>query len=93
MLYEVITKIVKPLVVVRVSLDFNFCFFQSPNNSAIMGAAPPERLGVASGLMALSRNFGSTIGMPMMGARITSYNVCYTKLLRKSYLEKRIPNI
>jgi EmrB/QacA subfamily drug resistance transporter len=46
--------------------------FQSPNNSAIMGAAPPERLGVASGLMALTRNLGQTTGMPIMGAIFTA---------------------
>ena len=54
--------------------------FQSPNNSAIMGAAPPERLGVASGLMALSRNFGNTIGMPMMGAICTAGVMASAKL-------------
>jgi len=42
--------------------------FQSPNNSAIMGEIPPERLGIASGLMALSRNLGTTTGIPMAGA-------------------------
>lgn len=43
-------------------------FFQSPNNSAIMGAAPKERLGVVSGLLALSRSLGGTTGLPIMGA-------------------------
>ncbi|MCZ7543640.1 MAG: MFS transporter [Anaerolineae bacterium] len=43
-------------------------FFQSPNNSAIMGAAPRQRLGVASGLLALSRTLGQTTGIPLMGA-------------------------
>lgn len=42
--------------------------FQSPNNSAIMGEVPPERLGIASGLMALSRNLGTTTGIPLAGA-------------------------
>ena len=42
--------------------------FQSPNNSAIMGAASPERLGVASGLLSLTRSLGQTTGMPIMGA-------------------------
>lgn len=46
--------------------------FQSPNNSAIMGAAPPERLGVASGLLALSRNLGQVIGIPLLGAIFSS---------------------
>jgi MFS family permease len=49
-----------------------FGIFQSPNNSAIMGSAPPERLGVASGLLALSRNLGTTTGLPLMGAIFTA---------------------
>lgn len=54
--------------------------FQSPNNSAIMGAAPPERLGVASGLMALARNLGTTIGIPMMGAICTAIVIASAQL-------------
>jgi EmrB/QacA subfamily drug resistance transporter len=42
--------------------------FQSPNNSAIMGTAPRERLGVASGLLSLSRTFGQVTGLPLIGA-------------------------
>jgi MFS family permease len=42
--------------------------FSSPNMSAIMGAAPRHRLGVASGLVALSRTLGQTTGVPLMGA-------------------------
>lgn len=46
--------------------------FNSPNNSAIMGAAPREKLGVASGLMALSRTLGQTSGLPLIGALFTT---------------------
>jgi EmrB/QacA subfamily drug resistance transporter len=42
--------------------------FQSPNNSAIMGAAPSTQLGVVSGLLATTRNVGQSIGLPIMGA-------------------------
>lgn len=42
--------------------------FQSPNNSAIMGAAPPGRLGIVSGMLALNRNLGQTIGIALLGA-------------------------
>ncbi|MBF0525192.1 MAG: MFS transporter [Deltaproteobacteria bacterium] len=42
--------------------------FQSPNNSAIMGAAPPGQLGIASGLVSLSRTLGTTSGVPLIGA-------------------------
>lgn len=43
-------------------------FFQSPNNSAIMGAAPRGRLGVASGLLALTRTVGQTTGIALIGS-------------------------
>jgi EmrB/QacA subfamily drug resistance transporter len=42
--------------------------FQSPNNSAIMGGVPRERLGIASGLLSLSRTLGQTAGVPLLGA-------------------------
>lgn len=41
--------------------------FQSPNNSAIMGTAPREQLGVVSGLLASSRNIGQVAGLPILG--------------------------
>jgi MFS family permease len=46
--------------------------FQAPNNSAVMGAAPKEHLGVASGLLALSRTLGHTTGIPLAGVLFTS---------------------
>ena len=42
--------------------------FQSPNNSAIMGSAPRARLGVASGLLAITRTLGQTAGIAVLGA-------------------------
>jgi len=42
--------------------------FQSPNNSAVMGTVPRERLGVASGLLSLSRTLGQTSGIAAVGA-------------------------
>lgn len=42
--------------------------FQSPNNSAVMGAVPRSRLGIASGLLANSRSLGQTIGVALGGA-------------------------
>lgn len=47
--------------------------FQSPNNSAIMGAVPRQRLGIASGLMTLSRSLGHTTGIPLAGAAFTAW--------------------
>jgi EmrB/QacA subfamily drug resistance transporter len=42
--------------------------FQSPNNSAILGSVPRERLGIASGLLATSRGLGQTTGIAVLGA-------------------------
>lgn len=50
--------------------------FQTPNNSAIMGAAPRGRSGVAGGLLGLTRSFGQTAGIAVLGsvwvARVTA---------------------
>ncbi len=52
--------------------------FQSPNNSAILGAAPRNQLGTASGLLAVSRTLGQTVGLAVFGAiwaaRAVHYN-------------------
>ena len=52
--------------------------FQSPNNSAIMGAVPKERLGIASGLLSITRTLGQTTGIALLGAfwaiRTITYN-------------------
>ncbi|MFW6414849.1 MAG: MFS transporter [Thermodesulfobacteriota bacterium] len=46
--------------------------FQATNNTAVMGTIPPERLGIASGLLALSRNLGVTTGLPIVGTVFTA---------------------
>lgn len=45
--------------------------FQSPNNSSILGSVLPERLGIASGLLSLSRTLGQTTGLPLLAAVFT----------------------
>jgi len=42
--------------------------FQSPNNSAVMGSVPRERLGVVSGLLSVTRTLGQTVGIAVLGA-------------------------
>lgn len=46
--------------------------FQTPNNSTIMGAVPPRRLGIASGMLASMRNIGMVLGVALSGAVFTS---------------------
>lgn len=52
--------------------------FQSPNNSAIMGSAPRERLGVASGMLAITRTLGQTTGIATLGALWASRVAVYS---------------
>jgi MFS family permease len=42
--------------------------FISPNNSALMGAAPKNRQGIAAGTLATARNFGMALGVGIAGA-------------------------
>ena len=46
--------------------------FVSPNNSALMGAAPSHRQGIAAGILALARNVGMVIGVGIAGAIYTT---------------------
>ncbi|AFZ22675.1 drug resistance transporter, EmrB/QacA subfamily [Cylindrospermum stagnale PCC 7417] len=54
--------------------------FQSPNNSAIMGASPKGQLGLASGLLSLSRILGQTAGVPLVGALFSFVAIASAKL-------------
>jgi hypothetical protein len=45
-----------------------------------MGAAPPERFGVASGLLSLTRSLAQTAGVPIMGTIFSITVISYTKL-------------
>ena len=60
-----------------------FGFFQAPNLKAIMGSAPPERAGGASGVVATSRLIGQATGAALVAycftisaARGTTYALC-----------------
>ena len=52
--------------------------FQSPNNSAIMGAAPKDRLGTVSGLLSITRTLGQTSGIAALGALWAARVAYYT---------------
>ncbi len=41
--------------------------FQSPNNSSVMGSAPRDRLGIASGFLAMMRTIGQVVGTALAG--------------------------
>ncbi len=46
--------------------------FISPNNSAIMGAAPNQRQGIAAGILATARSTGMVLGVGLAGAIFTT---------------------
>jgi EmrB/QacA subfamily drug resistance transporter len=46
--------------------------FISPNSSALMGAAPRNRQGIAAGILATARNVGMVLGVGMAGALFTT---------------------
>ena len=45
---------------------FGFGFFQSPNNRLLLGSAPPERSGGASGMLSTARLLGQTVGSALV---------------------------
>ena len=46
--------------------------FISPNTSALLGSAPRQRQGIASGILATARNVGMVLGVGLAGAIFSS---------------------
>jgi EmrB/QacA subfamily drug resistance transporter len=46
--------------------------FISPNNSMLMGSAPPHRQGIAAGILATARSVGMVLGVGLAGAVFTT---------------------
>jgi MFS family permease len=55
-------------VIGLVVTGFGVAIFVTPNNSAMLGAAPPGRKGIASGILATSRLLGMATGISIAGA-------------------------
>ena len=58
-------------------LGLGMGIFQSPNNSAVMGSVPRERLGVISGVNVIGRTLGNTSGVAALGALWASRVMVY----------------
>jgi len=56
------------IVVVMAPAGLGMGIFQSPNNSAVMGSASAERLGVTSAMLGITRNTGQLTGISVLGA-------------------------
>jgi EmrB/QacA subfamily drug resistance transporter len=49
-------------------LGIGLGLFTPPNNAAVMGSAPPHRLGVAGGILNMARSIGTSLGVAATGA-------------------------
>jgi MFS family permease len=58
--------------------------FQSPNTRALMGAAPPDEQGVASGLLSTSRVIGQALSVALAGTIFTAFGAAAAGVLLSS---------
>ncbi|MBV8046586.1 MAG: MFS transporter [Paludibacterium sp.] len=56
-----------------------FGFFQSPNNFAMLSAAPPQRSGGASGMLGTARLLGQTTGAAMVALFLSLFGIAGTR--------------
>ncbi len=68
------------LILSMLPLGVGMGIFQSPNNSAIMGAAPPDKLGIVSGMLALTRTLGQSTGIAVLGAIWAAFTFRYANV-------------
>jgi EmrB/QacA subfamily drug resistance transporter len=60
------------IVIALGTAGFGTGIFISPNNSALMGAAPRKNQGIAAGVLATARNMGMALGVGIAGAIFTT---------------------
>jgi EmrB/QacA subfamily drug resistance transporter len=75
-LYDTDTSVVQ-FVAAGLVIGAGFGLFQSPNNSAILGAVPPSRLGITSGLLTINRITGQIVGIAVLGTVWAARTVAY----------------
>ena len=78
-------------VLLYLPLGVGMGIFQSPNNSAIMGAAPANKLGVVSGMLALNRTLGQTTGIAIIGAIWAGLTIFYAQPAQISSATDALP--
>ncbi|MDN5294200.1 MAG: hypothetical protein PWQ91_789 [Eubacteriales bacterium] len=76
------------IILALVTVGLGTGLFQTPNNSAIMGSVPKNRLGIASSVLATMRNVGMVTGVAITGA---VFSTRYNSLL-KTYAAQGIGN-
>jgi EmrB/QacA subfamily drug resistance transporter len=58
--------------------------FQSPNTRALMGAAPPDEQGVASGLLSTGRVIGQALSVALAGSIFSGFGAAAAEVLLSS---------
>ena len=59
-------------------LTLGLSSFITPNDSAIVAAAPRDKLGVASGILAMTRSLGMLLGIALAGTVLAAREPAYT---------------
>ena len=74
----VIPAVPATILIILIVLGVGLGLFTPANNSAIMGSAPLHRLGVAGGLLNMTRSLGTGLGIALTGlvlsARMNTYS-------------------
>lgn len=65
------------MVIVGLIVGFGVGAFNSPNNSAVLGAVPRDKLGVTSGMLVINRTAGTVVGIAVLGALWAARTVTY----------------
>ena len=60
-----------PFLVLLAVIGVGMGLFTSPNNASIMGAAPEQQAGMASGVLNMSRGIGTALGLALTGSIFT----------------------
>ncbi len=79
------------LVVEFTALGLGMGLFTPPNNSAVMGCVPEERLGSAGGILNMMRASGRVFGIDISGLIVTTMTAAY--LGSKGFQHINLPNV
>ncbi len=74
------------IIIFLAIIGFGIGIFQTPNNSAIMGAVPHNRRGIASSMIATMRNLGMVFGVALSGTLFSSRQIYLKKILSQKGL-------
>ncbi|OLS19661.1 MAG: putative transport protein HsrA [Candidatus Heimdallarchaeota archaeon LC_3] len=96
----VLSKSIDIFVLILLMLLFGLTigFFSAPNGNSVMSASPRNKLGLAGGILALSRNIGFTLGIVVSTAVLTLFtrffsNIYGTSLFNPDGTTRIDPNV